>query len=127
VGYAEPHGLLRSVLDAGPGIERVIAATLDSYREEDRDTAYLERMLQSARAERRVEPKPQQGLVEPLSARELDVLRLIAAGHTNAEIADALFVVVGTVKAHAFNIYGKLGVRTRTQAVNRARELRLVD
>ena len=111
----------------GAGIDQVIEATLERRRAEGRDTVYLDRLLQIARVERQVAPGPQQGLIEPLSERELDVLRLIAAGHTNAEIADALFVVVGTVKAHAFNIYGKLGVRNRTQAVNRARELRLVE
>jgi LuxR family transcriptional regulator, maltose regulon positive regulatory protein len=57
-----------------------------------------------------------------LSDRELAVLRLIAAGHSNQEIADALFLAVGTVKKHTHNIYGKLGVRSRTAAVRAAGE-----
>jgi DNA-binding CsgD family transcriptional regulator len=65
-------------------------------------------------------------LVEPLSVREIEVLRLIDQGHTNAEIADRLTVAHSTVKTHINNIYGKLGVTTRVQALNRARELGLL-
>ena len=71
-------------------------------------------------------PIPQQPLIEPLSERELQVLRLVAAGKSNQEIAAELVLAVGTVKAHTSNIYGKLGVRSRTQAVARARELNLL-
>lgn len=66
-------------------------------------------------------------LAEPLSEREMEVLQLIALGRTNAQIADELYVAVGTIKTHAHNIYGKLGVRSRTQAVARSRELGLVE
>jgi LuxR family maltose regulon positive regulatory protein len=65
-------------------------------------------------------------LVEPLSQRELEVLRLVAAGLSNREIAEKLFVSTGTVKTHIHNIYGKLEVANRTQAATRARELNLV-
>lgn len=67
-----------------------------------------------------------QPLVEPLSEREIEVLQLIADGLANAEIADRLFIAVGTVKRHINNIYGKLGVQSRTQAVARARDLNLL-
>ena len=66
------------------------------------------------------------GLVEPLSERELEVLRLIAAGLSNQEIADEFVVALSTVKWHINNLYGKLGVSSRTQAVARARELHLL-
>jgi LuxR family maltose regulon positive regulatory protein len=69
---------------------------------------------------------PSQSLIEPLSERELEVLGLIAAGYSNAEIAGQLFIAVGTVKRHINNMYGKLGVKSRTQAIARARELGLV-
>jgi DNA-binding CsgD family transcriptional regulator len=66
---------------------------------------------------------PNQALVEPLSERELEILELVAEGLTNREIASRLYLAVNTVKAHTRNIYGKLGVHSRTQAVARARAL----
>lgn len=68
-----------------------------------------------------------ESLVEPLSSRELEVLRLIDAGYSNQQIAAKLSVAPSTVKTHINNIYGKMGVQTRVQAVNRARELNLFD
>ena len=59
--------------------------------------------------------------VEPVSDRELEVLELIDAGLSNHEIATALIISVNTVKRHASNIYGKLGVGSRIRAVNEAR------
>ncbi|MEZ4683219.1 MAG: response regulator transcription factor [Caldilineaceae bacterium] len=67
-----------------------------------------------------------QPLLEPLSDRELEVLHLIAAGHKNQEIADELVVSLNTVRYHTKNLYGKLGVNKRTQAVAKARELSLI-
>ena len=64
-----------------------------------------------------------QPLVEPLSERELEVLQLIAEGLTNQEVATRLFLTLNTVKVHTRNIYGKLGVNNRTQAVAQARAL----
>jgi DNA-binding NarL/FixJ family response regulator len=66
-----------------------------------------------------------QPLAEPLSKRELDVLQMVAAGAANKEIAAKLFIAEGTVKNHVTNILGKLGVRDRTQAALRAKELGL--
>ena len=65
------------------------------------------------------------GLVEPLTAREIEVLQLLESGLLNRQIADQLVISVGTVKRHTANIYGKLGVETRTQAIVRARGLGL--
>jgi LuxR family maltose regulon positive regulatory protein len=65
-------------------------------------------------------------LVEPLSDRELEVLRLMAEGYSNREIAEKLIFTVATAKKHAENIYSKLGVHSRTQALARARELNLL-
>jgi LuxR family transcriptional regulator, maltose regulon positive regulatory protein len=64
--------------------------------------------------------------IELLSARELEVLHLIADGHSNQAIADTLILAVSTVKRHINNIYGKLAVQSRTQALLRARELQLL-
>ncbi len=65
-------------------------------------------------------------LIEPLSERELEILRLVAAGQSNQDIADHLIITLGTVKWHLNQVYGKLGVHTRTQAVARAQALRLL-
>jgi LuxR family maltose regulon positive regulatory protein len=70
-------------------------------------------------------PQGQQS-VDPLSERELQVLRLIAEGRTNREIADLLIVSLNTVKKHSSSIYSKLGVHNRTEAVARARQIDLL-
>ena len=62
-------------------------------------------------------------MVQPLSERELEVLRLIAEGLTNQEIAARLYISLKTVKVHTCNMYGKLGVDNRTHAVAKARAL----
>jgi LuxR family maltose regulon positive regulatory protein len=67
-----------------------------------------------------------QPLIEPLSPRELEVLQLIAQGLSNREISERLFLALSTVKRHNGNIYGKLQVNRRTEAVARARELSLL-
>ncbi len=67
-----------------------------------------------------------QGLVEPLSGREIEVLHLLAEGNTNKKIAKALFVSVGTVKTHVHHIGTKLHVANRTEAVTRARRLGII-
>ena len=65
-------------------------------------------------------------LVEPLTERELEVLRLLTVGLPSKEIASTLVIAVGTVKQHLKHIYGKLGVHNRTEAALRGRELDLV-
>jgi LuxR family maltose regulon positive regulatory protein len=70
---------------------------------------------------------PPDEIIEPLSNRELDVLQLIAQGLSNQEIAQELVLSLSTVKWHSSNIYGKLGVKNRTQAVAKARRLGIVD
>ncbi len=68
----------------------------------------------------------EQPLVEPLSERELEILGVLASGASNREIAQKLYITEGTVKNHVTNILGKLGVRDRTQAALKGRELGLV-
>lgn len=65
-------------------------------------------------------------LLDPLSQRELEVLRLIVEGATNKEIAAELVLTVNTVKRHISNIFDKLQVRNRAQAIAQARELNLI-
>ncbi len=66
-------------------------------------------------------------LLDPLTSRELDLLRLLASGATNQEIAGQLFITVGTVKSHVNHILGKLDAHNRTEAVARARALGLLE
>jgi DNA-binding CsgD family transcriptional regulator len=71
---------------------------------------------------RSIPPGPHHPL-EPLTEREVEVLVHLASGMSNAQIADSLFVSINTVKSHLKNVYGKLGVESRTRAVTRAMEL----
>ncbi len=65
-------------------------------------------------------------LIEPLSTRELEILQLLARGYSNQAIADTLIIALSTVKKHLINLYGKLAVNSRTQAIARARDLQLL-
>jgi LuxR family maltose regulon positive regulatory protein len=71
-------------------------------------------------------PRIKQDAQDALSEREIEILRLLADGLTNQEIAEKLILVVGTVKAHNNHIFSKLSVSNRTQAIARARQLGLI-
>jgi LuxR family maltose regulon positive regulatory protein len=70
-------------------------------------------------------PPSMQLLIEPLTTREVEVLKLIEAGSSNQEIAEQLVISMPTVKRHISNIYTKLGVKSRTQAIAIGKELKL--
>ena len=113
---AEPEGYLRLFVDLGLPMGRL----LQEAHSRNVMPRYVKRLL----AAFDVAPhQEQQALPEALTEREIEVLELMAAGLTNREIAEALFISPETVKKHAGNIYGKLGVTNRTHAVARAREL----
>jgi LuxR family maltose regulon positive regulatory protein len=118
---AEPAGLLRTFLDEGPALAALLNRLLG---QEGVPAVYLGRLL--AAFAQAAPPPLSQPLLEPLSDRELEVLRLLAEGYSNREIADKLVFTVATAKKHAEHIYGKLGVNSRTQAIARARELGLL-
>ena len=70
---------------------------------------------------------PTRSIVESLSKREIDVLRLLAVGYSNLQIAQALVITESTVKMHLKHLYGKLDVHNRLQAVVQAQSLRLIE
>ena len=114
--------------DQGAPAARLLAQFCRA-RSDDAEISYARRLLvacrqQNAVARPDVKPPPQ--LIETLTERELDVLQLIAEGLTNPEIAKRLFVSLPTVKSHTRNLYGKLGVHSRKQAVAQARALGLL-
>lgn len=141
LALAARAGFTRSLLDAGEGVltlleryeQHPLADTgLRAYARQLRGRAIgTPRLPQPATAESDRElasPQPHtSGLVEPLTSREQEVLRLVAEGLSNAEIAERLIVGVGTVKTHINNLFAKLDVRHRAQAIARARTLRLLD
>jgi len=88
---------------------------------------HLERLLAALAVTAQSTPVTSSSLLEPLNERELDVLRLIADGRSNHEIAQQLIVAVSTVKWHINNLYAKLNVHSRTLAIARARELGLLQ
>ncbi len=114
---AESAGFERTLVDAGRPLAALLART-GVHSPPGR------RLLSMARPNHG--PAANRLLVEPLSDRELEVLRLMAAGYSNREIAEKLVFTVATAKKHAEHIYGKLGVNSRTQALARARELDLL-
>ena len=91
------------------------------------DSPVATRVMQQMREALNSPRTAAQPLADPLSERELEVLDLIAAGLTNREIADRLFITVGTVKRHVNNIYGKLQAHHRAEAIARARDLGLLS
>jgi DNA-binding NarL/FixJ family response regulator len=119
VGY-----LLKDVSSARL-VEAILAAARDESVLQPSVAAKVVARFAELPAEPDARPRPQP-LVVPLSDRELDVMRLLAAGRTNREIAAALFLAEGTVKNHVTNVLAKLGARDRTQAALRARELGLL-
>ena len=122
LSLAEPEGYIRIFVDEGPPMEKLLRRALSRGVAPD----YVSRLLASIGKTAETISPVSQRLIEPLSPRELEVLRLSAGGFSNREIAEALVIAVTTVKKHISNIYGKLGVRSRTQAVARARDLNLL-
>jgi LuxR family maltose regulon positive regulatory protein len=148
---AEPAGYIRIFVDEGEAMRFLIVDCRFSLAHQPPDAqqsrllVYLEQILSafdptqsplSIPAFQRplviqnpklvVEPSKIKNLVEPLSRRELEVLRLLAAGRSTQAIGAELFITTGTVKNHLKSIFGKLDVHSRFQAVERARGLNLL-
>lgn len=107
--------------------DTLVAAVRAAARGEAFLQPHITTKVVQALGQRGAPPSPAaQPLVEPLSARELEILRLLAGGATNRELAAALVLAEGTVKNHLTSILGKLGARDRAQAVLLARDLGLI-
>jgi LuxR family transcriptional regulator, maltose regulon positive regulatory protein len=128
LALAEPEGLIRLFVDEGRPIVPLLAAAAAQGKMPD----YIGRVLAAFEAENQMHEAtgsplpPAQPLIEPLSRRELEVLRLMAQGLSNQEMCERLVLALETVKGHNKKIFGKLQVRRRTEAVARARELGLL-
>jgi LuxR family maltose regulon positive regulatory protein len=125
---AEPGGFVQAFVDEGPPMAHLLYEALGRGMAPD----YVRRLLAAFPV---AQPEPsgpplsqalESDLIEPLSEREREVLQLVAEGLTNREIASRLFLSLNTVKAHTRNIYGKLAVHSRTQAIARSQELGLL-
>jgi LuxR family maltose regulon positive regulatory protein len=122
---AEPGGFIRIFVDEGPLMETL----LKRMKAEDGRIKDYVRTLLAAFTDKESHPSAlsPQPLIEPLSNRELEVLHLIAEGLSNREIGLRLYLSPNTVKRHANNIYEKLNVHSRTEAVAKARTLGILD
>jgi LuxR family maltose regulon positive regulatory protein len=116
---AQPEDYMRVFLDPGESVKKILG--LMQPEEEHRD--YIYKLLAAFGDTPALIHQP---LIDPLSDRELEVLRLVALGKSNQQIADELVLATGTVKKHLNNIFGKLNAENRTECVARARELNLL-
>jgi LuxR family maltose regulon positive regulatory protein len=127
---AEPEGYVRIFMDEGSRMEQLLSQAVAHRIMPD----YVGRLLAGAAAEHppkesttpHLASAASQSLIEPLSDRELEILRLIALGLSNREICQKLFLALDTIKGHNSRIFAKLSVQRRTEAVARARDLGLV-
>ena len=119
---AEGGGFIRSFVEAG---EKLIPLLREAVQ---RGTApdYARRVLEVMSKKAEIAGADQSSLVEALSEREIEVLRLVTLGMSNREIAEQLIISPGTAKSHIHNLCGKLGVRNRTEAAMKGKELGLV-
>jgi len=115
---AEDEGFVRVFLDEGEPLKKLLR--LASSR--GIKSKYVDSLMTALESGRAARKRP----AVDLSERESEIMRLVAEGLSNREIAERLCLAVGTVKKHVYNIYAKLDVRKRTQAVAKAREMDLL-
>ena len=147
LSLAEPEGYIRIFLDQGKPMKELLKRMRDHKRLKDDPLAshtassggmknYIRKLLASfdnnlsftsALKTAASVPHPSSVLIDPLSERELEILRLVAAGKSNQEIAGELVLALGTVKKHVSNIFNKLNVESRTRCIAQARELHLIQ
>ncbi len=118
-----PEHYVRSFLDEGEGLVKLLYLA----KTRDIEGTYAGELLGLAREANKAQLPAQKLLPEPLTTREIEVLKLIDHGCSNQDIAGQLYISLATVKRHISNIYAKLDARGRTQALSRSRELGLLD
>ncbi|HVP21018.1 MAG TPA: LuxR C-terminal-related transcriptional regulator [Anaerolineaceae bacterium] len=144
LALSEPEGFRRVYLYGGLPLAEILARCQSEPQDSDSllpSSAFMESLQTALQGETQSETLPlptsritgesfasktEDGMPFTLSAREVEVLKLIAEGKSNQEISAALYLAINTVKRHAYNIYAKLGVEKRTQAVSIARKLGLI-
>lgn len=117
---AEHSNFIRVYVDLGPPLKDLLQRL---YAQQPRND-YIQRILAAFPSNK---PTPNEAMVEPLTDRELEVLNLLARRYSNKEIAQELFIAPVTVKRHTVNIYQKLNVGSRREAVQAAQRLRIID
>jgi LuxR family maltose regulon positive regulatory protein len=118
---AQPEGYVRVFLDEGePMVKLLFTAKVHQV-----GGSYLSELLSHVSTDSNQALPNTQLLIEPLTKRELELLKLIEQGCTNQDIADRLVISIPTVKRHISNIYSKLGAKNRTQAISLGKELNL--
>jgi LuxR family maltose regulon positive regulatory protein len=125
---AQPAGYVRTFVDEGAAMQAMLLALHPTMKKRARSqgnelSGYVDKLLSFFEQPAAL---PQAGGFDTLSEREVEVLRLVADGFSNDEISHKLFLALSTVKGHNLRIFGKLQVKSRTEAVARARELGLL-
>jgi LuxR family maltose regulon positive regulatory protein len=132
---AQPEGYFRIFVNEGESMRLLIWDFRSNIEMQSRGqghplTGYLDKLLvafaQPATSAKSITPGPKPEIIEPLSQSELKILQLMAQGLSNQEIRERLFLALSTVKGHNRNMFDKLQVQSRTEAVARARELGLL-
>jgi LuxR family maltose regulon positive regulatory protein len=135
ITLGEPEGYIRSFVDQGELMRLLLLDYQSNLRrrpgdgvnsESTRFLTYIEKLLAAFSGQPPIETTEPESLLEPLTEREQEILRLLSEGFSNREIADRLVVAVSTVKSHINSLYGKLGTHRRTQAVAIARDSGLI-
>ncbi len=122
-----PEGYIWRWLDAGPEVGPLLHALRANGDTPQAFHPYLDSLLDAFRSAFGEMARSQPGeMLNPLTPRELEIMRLIGKGYSNPEIASELVVTINTIKKHTSNIYSKLGVNGRTQAIAHAHELNLL-
>jgi LuxR family maltose regulon positive regulatory protein len=129
LALAEPQGYVRLFVDEGQPMAELLGIAISHHISPDYASKLLSafpRDVPGAISIDKERKTSTQLLAEPLSEREIEVLRLMAEGYKYQEIAERLVVSINTVRHHTRNVYGKLNVNNRTQAIGRAKELNLL-